>query len=181
MKRALIWLQWVAVCAIGLTALTLLSAHAPGRVRLLGLFAVVFGGVCGWGIGFAGHKFSMTRNGISLLIAGLLIAAAEISLTLESYRLHVGALQTIYRDAGTEDFNGKRKPFVPDSLLKDHRENRERILEQKSQFTAYLAHRLKRIEWTASPWPVVFWIAELIVGTALGTAVFYRVSKPVDS
>jgi hypothetical protein len=183
-------------CLVGLTALTLAAAHAPGRIRLLGLFAVAFGAVCGWGLARGAAYFAVTvmpvdsslkrkqRNDNSrpslalqasimrLVIVGVLIAAAETGLTLESWRLYVVELRKLYDPEASTEAVGGGQPFVPDSLLKQAREERQQVLVEKSRFAAYLQHRVKELgDWSA-PWPAVFWLGELLLGTAAGVVVF---------
>jgi hypothetical protein len=164
------------VCSlVGLTALTLAAAHAPGRIRLLGLFAVAFGAVCGWGLARGAAYFGVSdRSIVRLVTAMILIGAAETGLTLESWRLYVVDLRKTYDPEASAEVVGGGQPFVPDSLLKKAREERQRALEAKSRLPAYLRHRVKNLgDWPA-PWPVVFWVGEVILGTAAGVAVCLR-------
>jgi len=107
-----------------------------------------------------------------MVIVGVLIAAAETGLTLESWRLYVVELRKLYDPEAATEAVGGGQPFVPDSLLKQAREERQQVLVEKSRFAAYLQHRVKELgDWSA-PWPVVFWLGELLLGTAAGVVVF---------
>lgn len=166
-------LQWVGIGLVGLTALVLAAAHTPGRIRLLGLFAVAFGCVCGWGLARVATALKVNAGRLTAaIIAGVLIAAAETGLTLESWRLYVVELRQIYDPEASTEVVGKGQPFVPPSVLKKAREDRQRVLEEKSRFATYVQHRVKNLGEWPSPWPIVFWAAEVLLGTAAGVAAF---------
>lgn len=90
-----IW-QWAVVCLVGLTAFTLLAARAPERFRLIGLFAIGFGIVAGWGMGFAALKLDVSANGKTLVLTAVFIAAAEVGLTVSMWRLYVAQERKVF-------------------------------------------------------------------------------------
>lgn len=158
-------LQWIAVALVGLTAVTLGAAHAPGRVRLLGLFAVAFGAACGWGLARAALAMETARGRwAGPVMVAVLIASAEIGLTLESWRLYIA-------DRRREYFEDSAKK-IPKPLQEAAMRELRPIFERETRLEAYLLHRVKNLGEWASPWPMVFWLVEVLLGTAAGTAVF---------
>ena len=158
-------LQWVGVCVIGVTAVTLLAAHAPARIRLLGLFAVAVGALCGWGMARGAEWLRVTMSpGRSAILAGVVIATAQVGLTLESWRLFTAAKHHEYLEAPKKEIPG----FLVEAAMKERR----LIFERETRFPTYLEHRVKNLGVSSSPWPLLLWIGEMILGTAAGIAVF---------
>lgn len=161
------YLQWVGLCVVGLTALTLLAAHAPGRIRLLVLFAIVLGALCGWGMSRAAEWLGIAPKSIVATgLAGVLLAAAQVGLTLESWRLYV-------EDRRKEYFEDTKKGLLK-PLHEQVVEKLRPIFERETTFAAYLEHRVKNLGEWESPWPAVFWAVEILLGTAAGIVVFRR-------
>jgi hypothetical protein len=158
-------MQWLGVGLVGLTALVLAAAHAPGRIRLLGLFAIVFGGVCGWGLArIAGALRVNAGRLVGLAIVGVLVAAAETGLTLESWRLHVAERRREYFEESVKT--------IPGPLRESALEELRPIFEREARFPSYLQYRVKNLGDWESPWPVLFWTGELLLGTAAGIGAF---------
>jgi len=81
------WLEWGIICVIGLSVLSLSAARVPPRLRLLGLFAIAFGALCGWGMRRLAGTFQLPRRWPAVLTTGFLVAAALVGQTLETWRL----------------------------------------------------------------------------------------------
>lgn len=169
-------LRWLLVGAIGMTVLAIVGAHTPMRVRLLGLFSLVYGLAGGLFLGKVAGAFHLRRSGAALVASFLLIAAAEAGLTLESYRLwRAGQMARLERAA--EEM--RPLPTVPTSPPPPsglpslaQRQAAEVLLDamrdDQVSFRRYLALRLtRRGDWPA-PWPAVIWSLELLLGSAAG-------------
>ncbi|MGH7128997.1 MAG: hypothetical protein ACREJB_00275 [Planctomycetaceae bacterium] len=155
-------LQWLLASSIVVTALAIAAAHVPGRFRLLGLFAVVFGLLCGRALAYLSRMLNLKRSRLVLLIAGLLIAAAEVGMTLESYRQFVAENE---RQLDAE----LRRQNVPAALLPALRRD---FLAERTSLSAYLTHRVSELGDWPMPWPAVLWSVEALLGVAAGTWLF---------
>ena len=102
------------------------------------------------------------------LIAGVLLAALQIGMTIESWRLYVEDRRKEYFE---DTKRGLRKPLYEKAI-----EDLRPIFERETTFTAYLAHRVKNLGDWETPWPAVFWAFEIVVGSGAGLIVFRRVS-----
>lgn len=159
---------------VGLTALVLLAAHAPPRIRLLGLFAVLIGGVSAWGLAYAAErlKFVDPRKSTIVTVA-ILLTATQVGLTLESWRIEINRKYQEY-------FVETRKE-VPAMVWEQMEADLRVIYERETTFPAYLHTRLlqlKKQTGTEEDWSdagvMTFWLAELSLGVAAGMFVFRK-------
>ncbi len=175
------WLQWVGFSLVGITALVLLAAHAPPRIRLLGLFAVLTGVVAGWGIGKFAIKFKVPIHGMPPSITvGLLLAGGQVGVTLESWRLDINRKHHEYFVESRED--------VPAVLWESQRKELERIFARETTFSAYMQSRLTELkkrtdsedDWSDTA-AAAFWLVEVFLGIAAGLFVFRKTAAESEA
>ena len=170
-------LRWLFVGAVGLAAMSLVCAHAPPRFKLLGLFAIVYGLSAGLFLGKVAEALGVYSRRFVLVASLVLIAAGEIGLTLEAFR--------VYRDTEIEGVlaAGRRLPPAgggqgasAGALAESARKVAESLLSEQIRLGDYLVHRT-RVKHDSpgwpGPWPVVLWWAEVIIGMVAG-ALFAR-------
>lgn len=168
-------LPWFVACLVSTTALSLIAAHVPGRVRLIGLFSIAFG-----------------------LLVGLIVAQLAEMLKPRHTRRYVAAFAAILTLVGligsTYEVNRldalKRTPSSNELLaLQMAKQMKEQTApssegqpnsfnslseELDTSFRRHLARRVRQLGDWKSPWPELFWTAELITSAA---ASFWIVSR----
>ena len=64
--------------------------------------------------------------------------------------------------------------------IQRNEQRRQQMLAEKSSFAAYLSNRVSPLgDWTA-PWPLVFWVFEVFLGSSAGTWLMARSLRPVS-
>lgn len=147
---------WFAACITGTTAVSLIAAHAPPRVRLIGLFSIAFGLVIGRMIVLLAEKLDADPSRSVLAVAAILLSMTGlIGATWESFRLEETRRPKTSKDAIAQ--------LLIDQMRTDQTPTGAPKFEtsQVIQFRRYLSGRLQQLgDWT-SPWSEAFWIAEL--------------------
>jgi hypothetical protein len=147
----------------------LAAAHAPGRVKLLGLFAVAFGLLAGSALGALARFLQVEQRTAMLPVAVILISAAQLGMALESWR--------VYRAEVRETLQADVPLPVPESLKSSIREDRRRMMAERMSFPAWLRHRVSPLKVQSRPWPELLFGAELVLGIAAGVWAFRRASR----
>jgi hypothetical protein len=185
----------VLVGALVLTGLAIIAAHAPPRVRLLGLFPVAHGLIAGWLLTqvAAGVRRQTSRG--ATLLATALIAASLLGTTFESHRMFAAKVRAQFTAAATDLLDGKwlsqlsagatakeRAEFerVKQDLAKARRDRR-RLLSDRSSFRDYLGHRVLALGVWRSPWPQLLWACEILLATTAGTFLFHKGGGDIDA
>ncbi len=150
-------LTWFTACAFTITALSIAAAHAPARIRLIGLFSIAFGLVVGWGVvriasqlqAQPGRRFTVFTAAL-LSLCGLIGSTLQTSRLDESHSMQSGndalAARLIKEFEWHDNQSGSNKP------------SRTNV----TAFQAYLSRRLQNLGNWSSPWPECFWLTELI-------------------
>jgi hypothetical protein len=168
-------LTFLASSILLLAALALAAAHAPPRLKLLGLFPAAVGVAAGAGIALLGERHGIGRRRI-IVTTVLLAPLALAGYAAESYRA--------WRQARADEIaaNLLAQPGGK-AILDDIRSGRPGRNETESEFfvayrrrmnplpAAYLTERLKGspVE-TGMPWAAVIAAAELLLACAAGIA-----------
>ena len=80
-------LTWLIVCLLVVAVLCLMAAHAPPRIRLIGLFPAGLGLLIGWFVVWSIPQFnSNSSRRVVIVTAGLLAFAGWIGVTFETFR-----------------------------------------------------------------------------------------------
>jgi hypothetical protein len=176
-----IW-QWIVLCVGLVGVMAFATAHAPPAWQRPGPTAfwfAVLGGVVVGGIA-AVHRIQ--NRWLVALVGFLIIAAAILGMTGERYRLYVQSLKDLYL--------GSLAPNSPEALgeavaqggamenfLNEMRATRRRIYEARRPFPAFLSFRLEALGIATEPWPLVFWLGEILLGGLVGAFVAVRWHK----
>ncbi len=176
--RPTIW-QWVILSVLLVGAMGLALAHAPPSWQRPGPTALLFavaGGVFIGGIAVV-NQIKSRRLVCSVAFAVIVLSIA--GMTAERYRLYVKSLK--------ERYLSPPKALNPSALFENFpggqvgqemvREMRRKEYEAKRPFRVYLAFRLQALGITEEPWPLVYWIGELLLGGLLGAFVAARWQK----
>jgi hypothetical protein len=171
------FLQWLLVSLVLITALSLLAVHLPERLKLLLVYAVVYGLIAGGALTTLAVKFGVTinRNFILTLVC-LILFGQSLVLYLSHQR---------YKEATLKQFKADQTSMVIDRMFSTGeppedpaaRQEYEQVLKQFQaakaerketeqrllQISSYLQHRISPVAKLKSPWPHLFWLVELIL------------------
>jgi hypothetical protein len=162
-------ITWLAACAISVTGLSIAAAHAPPRIRLIGLFSIVFGLIVGWiVVWLASQLQAEPRRRFTVVTAVLLSLCGLIGSTWQTSRLDEAFSSKSGKDALAARLI---KEFErQDSQSGSDHQRRSEVTE----FQKYLSRRLQKLGTWTSPWPECFWAFELIAAATAAGWVSYR-------
>lgn len=187
-------IPWWLTGAVLVAALAIAGANAPARMKWIGLFAVAFGLLAGGMLGLLARSAGGTVSWKAALLAGLLIAGGEVLMAVEAHRIYVAQYEMRFRrdqekmmaaglpsgtqpkteNDGSDDFSDR----VSRSLqsLHERSELLDQVLAENTRFSTYLQLRVSALGSWPSPWPLVFWIGEVIAGSLSGVWLFRRLT-----
>lgn len=154
-------LSWLAVCFIATTAMSLASAHAPPRVRLIGMFSVAFGLLAGWLIVRLALLIEFKPSPrLASVVAGLMSCLGLIGGAWETWRLEVARQGDLAKERVAERLieQSKTSPGASGTIPIDS--------SPLAGFRWYISRRTRQLGRWPSPWPELFWLVELLLGTA---------------
>ena len=162
------WLSWLTRTALVVLALSIAAAQAPARVRLLGLFSVGVGCAMGAATAFLTRPHPRRIAGQWLLAMSVMASAGLAGSTWMAFRVEaaeLARLEAAWRPKSSE------QQFAENLVGKMSQESKGAIPAAQSGFTFeefrwYLARRVRQLGPWPSPWPEVFWCAELLAGGA---------------
>ena len=153
-------LIWLSACLIAVTALSIAAAHAPSRIRLIGLFSMAFGLVVGWVIVRLASQLEAEPGRRFIVVTAMLLSLGGlIGSTWQTSRLAESSTGLSGKDALAARLikELEQQSNAPGS------ENQRR--SEVTGFQKYLLRRLQKLgNWT-SPWPECFWVTELVAAT----------------
>lgn len=183
---------WLAMGTVGAAMLFSAAVHMPQEIKRVGLFAVALGALAGWGLGQWAAVRKLHGSRVVVGLTWVLIVAGEVLAAVQTHRLGVNPDRS---ELKPEQFDhdmiteGMRQYFAqePEDLTEEGRERwrrdreqfaegeRRREIELESRrlhrsFYGYLANRIPK-KWGhwSYPWPAIFWGAEVLLGSTLGT------------
>ena len=169
----------VVIVLVGLTLLTLIAAAMPARVKLLGLFPVVFAAILGYIFGRIAMLAGLRRRGVLIPLTMLIVVAGLAGYYGESYRRWRSDREQYLSDHISAQPGGQQilqrlqaNTLSTDPLLREFDEQYRSLM--KPSFADYINQRLASLEFAGyvvdvgRPWPVAFFVAELLLGTAAG-------------
>lgn len=171
------FLPWLIISLVLMTALSLLAVHLPERLKLILVYTVVYGLIAGGMLGTLAVKsgLSVTRGLLSVIVL-LTISGQCLVLYLSHQRYQAATRQQFKMDQTSlvvdRMFATGEPPEDPelrkdyDQLLeqfqaakKERQEKEQRLLELSS----YLEHRISPVAKLNPPWPLLFWLLELML------------------
>lgn len=169
----------VALVLVCVTLFTLLAAAMPARVKLLGLFPVVFAAILGYVFGRVAMLAGLRRRGVLVPLTLLIVVAGLAGYYGESYRRWQSERERYFSDHLSRQPGGQQillrlqgNALSRDPLLREFDEQYRTLLQPS--FGDYLNQRLASLRLAghvvevAPPWPVMFFVVELLLGTAAG-------------
>ncbi|MEQ8851121.1 hypothetical protein [Gimesia sp.] len=186
------FLSWLIIGLILMTALSLLAVHLPERLKLILVYAVVYGLVAGAMLSTLAVKTGLTvTRGILLTIVILTIAGQGLVLYLSHQRYQAATLRQFKLDQTTlvidRMFATGEPPEDPqarkeyDQVLeqfqaakKERQEKKEHLLK----ISSYLEHRISPVARLNAPWPLLFWLVELTLCCVAAVWASRQVTQP---
>jgi hypothetical protein len=180
------FVQWLVTGAAGVALLFVIAEQVPQRLKLFVFFPLAVENLAAWGLGRWGARFSIRSGRLFLVSSGLVIAGASLLVAIKTHREGVRTmLSQKYWQQPLDPVSANFKEFVqaePEDETPEARKQRLAVLaaiergeamhkEQRDYLTfyGYLANRIPKAwgKWS-HPWPAVFWIGEVLVGSSLG-------------
>ena len=167
------FLSWLVAVVLVLSAIGIVAAHVPTRVKLLGLFPVAVG----WVMGAASGVFAKTMR---LSVTQQIVQAVGV-LTLVA--LAASAQQAFLLDAASRAVSPREQQMALNFMQQMERDSGGEftatpVASAADQFRQYLARRVRQLGAWSSPWPELFWAIELLAG---GAAAMWGLRRSVRS
>lgn len=180
--------QWLVAAGACVAVLSIVAVHLPARIKLIGLFAVVFGGLAGWVVGELAKLNRIHQPVLLLPLSMALIVAGQVGMAWEAHRLRAdevrakatadpaGAMlsQFLHQQPETE---AERNAY--EILRKEFQaaqDQRRQQLAHSTSFASYLAQRTAALKFK-TPWPQVFWCVEVLLGGLAGVWAVRRITS----
>lgn len=175
------WLTWLLMSVVATAALALIAAHAPARIRLLGLFYVAFGVLIGFGMTRLAHVLDapVSKWGLALT-AAVLTVLGLVGSTLETIRLE----RAVQSEMTTKE---KLQAELQTSGLPIGQDQAGAKLSQgaiqwsvpaKTTLASYLTRRTRPLGSWKTPFPELFWSCEMVVAAIASAWTAFALSKP---
>jgi hypothetical protein len=167
-----VW-QWV-VLSFGLVGtMAFAVAHAPPSWQRPGPTALWFSLVGGIVVGFIAVTNRIQGRWLVFLVGFLVIAVCIAGMTGERYRLYVKSLKDLYLGKPAGHNSNIMKETIThgpamESFMEDFHAERRAIYETKRPFRVFLTFRLEALGISDEPWPLRFWLGEILVGGLVG-------------
>lgn len=188
------WLQWLAAAIIVGAGLSLAAAHAPARIRMIGLFPIGVGLLTGFVLAWLRESVGLRSSLLLVIAAAVLIIGVQSAATWQRYRLFVEE-QHRKHEGGTnlleitrlmrggqppEDPEARRQFDLMQESFRDAAADRQRQLIEATSFRTFLQTRVRALK-LSPPWPTVLAAGEILLATLAGTWWFARRSKSASS
>jgi hypothetical protein len=151
--------SWLFASLIFTLAISLAAAHAPPRIRLIGLFSVAFGLIVGWSMNRLVEMLNVdsSRRFVEMIVA-IFTVGGLVGSTCEVVRMEImnrgksprdGLAARMIEEMETQSKPSERQDSQPTKVM---------------EFRRHLSYRIRQLGDWSSPWPEFFWMAELIAG-----------------
>ncbi len=152
------WLSWLARAALVVLTLSIVAAQAPARVKLLGLFWIGVGGAMGVAIALITRPHP---NRIPWRWRGAVCAMTFCGM--------IGSTWLAFRSESVLQAKSPQQQMAATMMKQMERDSDGAVIpvpavSTVSEFNRYLTRRVRQLGAWSRPWPVWFWIGELIAG-----------------
>ncbi len=166
-------LSWLVAVVLVLSAIGIVAAQAPARVRLLVLFPILVGGAMGAASGVFARSMRVGVTSHTVLTVGGLALMALAGSTWQTFRL----------DAASRAVSPREQQMALNLMQQMERDSGGEftatpVASATDQFRQYLARRVRQLGAWSSPWPELFWAIELLAG---GAAAMWGLRRSVRS
>lgn len=176
---------WIALCVVATAAISLVAVHLPGRVKMLGLFAIGYGLLIAWTAFRLQSTFDLSRISRRLCIATVcvLIIAGQAGLALESWRVQRAAEQ---RKIAADTKRTTALAMIEMASSAGDEKSRAAAAEARQTiggnvrtFPGYLRYRVSELGANAERAAWAIWLGEIVLSTAAGAWLFAALSGSV--
>jgi len=168
---------WLAATCVLTAVLALLLSHAPHRLRLIGLFAGLQGGLCGWMAALAAFRLRMPFSRTAML-GSAACAAGSVALTTGLWwQAHAALITAAYQPPAGAAMAAailSQADQPADSETQQELEEYRRALAAAgatppdTAFSAYLCHRSSAVTDSRQAGPWLFGLELLLAGAVGG-------------
>ena len=146
---------WILACCLCVGVLAMMAAHAPARIRLIGLFSVGFGLIVGWLTTRLAQLLEVRpARSVIIMLAASLTLVGLVATTWQTFRLdELTQVKTIDEELAARlmrEFDRQQGIATPDLTPSSSLQS----------FRGYLARRVSQLGRWSSPWPELFWWGE---------------------
>ncbi|WP_417391592.1 hypothetical protein [Gimesia sp.] len=186
--------QWFCIGLVLITALSILAVHLPERLKLLLVFAVVYGLIAGGLLTSLAVKLDVpVKRSLLVSILCLTVFGQSLVLYLSHQRYKEATLQQFKLDKTSLMLNRMMQGEPPsdpesrkqyDQVLKQFEAAKQERQDKEQQLLAvssYLQHRISSVARVEAPWPQLFWTIELVLSCLAAIWASIQVSHPVSS
>ena len=164
-------LAWLAVCLVATSVLTIAAAHAPPRVRLIGLFSIGFGAIIGWlTVVLTGPLEVLVSTSTAGVVAGLLTLGGLIGCTME-----IARLDDVQKSSANQEELAMR--MLEQMNATSQGGSPPKPATERSSIQKHLNRRLRQLGQWKSPWPEIFWCSELVLAASVSAWVARRSAR----
>ena len=159
------WLGAVAVAA----GLGIAAAHAPPRIRLLGLFSIGFGLLMGWFVTRLAAMLNLRIGFVHIAWIGLVTMGGLVASVLHTVALQPPPTPTTLPHPIAAMLAAKMQEesgLNPGDAMPELANAPAQAPGFGSRVQRYLTRRVQMLGDWPSPWPELFWGVELLAGTA---------------
>lgn len=152
------WPSWLARTVLVVLAVSIVAAHAPARVKLLGFFSIAVGGLMGMASAFL-TKPHPNRVSWRWIWAMSLMALCGLA----------GSTWLAFRSDAAWQAKSPQQQMAATMMKQMERDSNGEIVSAQSppvvdEFRWYLTRRVRQLGKWSRPWPELFWCAELLAG-----------------
>ncbi|QDT28685.1 hypothetical protein [Gimesia panareensis] len=188
------FLSWLLISLVLMTALSLLAVHLPERLKLLLVYAVVYGLIAGGMLATLAVKSGLTVTRSLLSVIVLLTISGQCLVLYLSHQRYQEATQRQFKLDQTalvidRMFAKGEPPEDPqarkeyDQVLKQFqaaKKERQDKEQRLLKISSYLEHRLSPVARLDAPWPLLFWLLELTLCSAAAVWAGRQVAQPAS-
>ena len=168
---------WCLASAMCLLLLSIVSVHAPERIKLLGLFPLATGALAGCLLALLADRLEVRGPWRIAVVAAVLIAGSQVGTLWLSYQRYQERLPVSLQQSPLL----QPDQLVPDETAELSDESRAALEQMRQDAIArkeqqqwrkslpgYWQQRLSAIGIWSEPWPAVFWGLEVLGASLLG-------------
>ncbi len=145
--------------------MSLIFAHAPIPFRRLGIFYAAFGFACGVGLKWLMRELSLKRTPILTVLVVLIVFTGGGHLGWVSYQ-NLKTVRTEMRQQYSEQL--AMLNFVEGAADEETKKEFDKLRREfNPAFGDYLAFRVSLLGSWKAPWPLLLWLGELTIASAI--------------
>ena len=163
---------WIVGGVVAIAVLSVTATFVPAALKRLVIFHLVFGAACGYVLAWLAEELSLPLRGWMMPFVALLTVAGAVQMAHLSYRQFHAARQELARERSKDVAALKMMQSLAEQDEEFRREYEVELKKFDPDFPDYLAYRVSQLGDWSSPWPMVFWLVEVLLSGVAGAGVF---------